>query len=69
MFSDKIDNLVKSLQQSCIALFQRIDNNLLKSSSDKGHFLINSNKNITVKTGEFEIEKSNCETFFGVELD
>ena len=38
----------------------------LKNNPAKCHLLVSSDKNITVKIGEYEIENSECEKLFGV---
>ena len=62
---DNIGDLIKSLEEASTALFQWIDNNLLKNNAGESHVLIGSNENITVKIGE----NSECEKLLGVKLD
>ena len=64
---DNIDDLIKSLKEASTSVFQRFDNNLLKSNPDKCHLPISS-KNVTVPVGEYEIENSKCEKLLGVKL-
>ena len=59
--ADNIDDIIKSLETTSTALFQWFDTNFLKSNPGEFHLLINSNENTTVKIGECEIEKSDCE--------
>ena len=59
--ADNIDDIIKSLKKTSTALFQWFDTNFLKSNPGEFHLLINSNENTTVKIGECEIEKSDCE--------
>ena len=57
-----------NIEEAPIALFQWFYNNLLKKNFDKCHLLISSNKNTTVKFGEYEIQNSECEELLGVKL-
>ena len=69
VISDNIDYIIKSLEEASIALFQWVDNNLLKSNPDKCHLLISSNENVTVHVDKYEIVNSKCEKLLGVKLD
>ena len=40
-----------------------------KSNPDKCHLHINSNENVTVHVGEYEIENSKCKKLLGIKLD
>ena len=59
--ADNIDDIIKSLEKTSTALFQWFGTNFLKNNPGEFHLLINSNENTTVKIGECEIEKSDCE--------
>ena len=66
--ADNIDDIIKKLEEASTALFQWFDNNLLKRNPGKCHLPINSDENITIKIGEYEIEDSECEILLGVKL-
>ena len=63
------DVVADNIEEASAALFQWFNNNLLKKNPDKCHVLISSNKNITVKIGEYEVENSECEELLGAKLD
>ena len=52
------DIVADNIEKAPTALFRWFDNNLAKNNPDKYHLLVGSNENITVKTGEYEVENS-----------
>lgn len=67
--ANKIDDLIKSLEETSTTLFQWFDSTLLKSKSDKCHVLISSNEKVIVQVGEYEIEISKCEKLLDAKLE
>ena len=63
------DIVADNIEEASTALFQWFYNNLFKNNPDKCNLLISSNKKITVKIGEYEIQNSECEELLGVKLD
>ena len=64
-----IDNLIASLEEASESLFTWFDNNLMKSSTDKCHLLVSSNKKVTIKIGSQEIANAKREKLLGIHLD
>ena len=64
-----IDNLIASLEEASKSLFTWFDNNFMKSSADKCHLLVSSNKKVTTKIDSQEIANAKCEKLLGVHLD
>ena len=52
IIADNIDDLIKSMDEASIVLFQWFNNNLFKTNPGKSHLLISSNENITFHVGK-----------------
>ena len=58
---NNIDNAIASLEQVSDALFNWFENNRLKNNGDKCHVLVNTNKPVGIKIGDYTIDNSECE--------
>ena len=45
--ANHIDSLIASLEEASTSLFTWLDNNLMKSNTDKCHLLVSSNEKVT----------------------
>ena len=54
IIGDNLNDLIKSLEEPSIFLFQWFDNNVSKSSPEKCHLLVSRNENVTVHVGGYE---------------
>ena len=52
IIADNIDYLIKSLEEASTALFQWLDDNLLKSNSDKCYPQLSSNEDVAIHVSE-----------------
>ena len=50
-------------------MFKWFKDNLFNGNSDKCHLLVSTNEKTKINTGEFSIEKSDCEKLLGVKID
>ena len=66
---NNIEDVIISLEQASVDLFNWFKNNHLKSNADKCHILISTNKPVSVNIGNYTIEKSACEKLLGVKID
>ena len=69
VIADNIDDLIKSLGEAFLSLFQWFDNNLLKIHPIKCNLLISRNENVTLHVRECEIENSKCDKLLGLKVD
>ena len=54
--SDNIDDLIASLKKFSKDLLKWFDDNLIKSNSDKCHFLVSPYKKIKMEIDDFKIK-------------
>ena len=66
---DNIENVIASLEEATNALFDWFDSNHLKSSPDKCHALVSTNKHLNMKVCDYTIGNSQCEKLLGVKID
>ena len=63
-----IDSVFTSLEQVSDALLNWFINNRLKNNVDKFHVLLNMNKPVGIKIGNYTIDNSECQKLLGVKL-
>ena len=66
---NNINNFIASEEQVSDALFNWFKNNRLTNNVDKCHVLVNTNKPVGIKIGDYTIENSDCEKLLGVKID
>ena len=64
---NNIDSVIESLEQVSDALFNWFKNNRLKNSVVECHILVNTNKPVNIKIGDYTID--NSEKLLGVKID
>ena len=64
-----IEDVINSLENDSIKLFNWFVENQIKENKDKCHLLISGNENITINVDGNIIEKRICEKLLGVNVD
>ena len=68
VIADDINGVTTSLEKASKALFEWLENNLLKSNADKCHLLVSSSEAVNLRVSEYDIKNSECEKLLGVKL-
>ena len=66
---NNIDKIIASLEQFSDTLINWFKNNRLKNNFDKYHVIVNTNKPIRIKSGDYAVENIECEKLVGVKID
>ena len=64
-----VEDVIESLERASVSLFRWFENNLLKGTLDKCHFLVSTSQEVSLNINNFKIENSNCEKVLGVKFD
>ena len=67
--ADKIDGVIKSLEEASKILFKWFSDNLMKINANKCHFLVCTNNTVKIKIGNFDITNCKSEKLLGVKFD
>ena len=67
--SDSIEDVIRILENDSIKLFKWFSDNMMKANKDKCHVIVSSNKHVSMKLDNIEIENNNCERLLGVKID
>ena len=67
--TDNIDGAIKSLEKASEILFKRLNDNLMKSNTEKCHLLVSTYNTVKIKTGNFHIINSKREKLLGVKCE
>ena len=65
----KIDNVIRTLENDSVRLFKQFSNNQTKANKDKCHLLLSNKERVAMKIGETEIKSSNGENLVGIKID
>ena len=65
---NNIDNVIASLEQVSDALFNWFKKIRLKNNVDKRDVLVNTNKSVGIKIGDYATDNSECEKLLGVKM-
>ena len=63
--ADKIDGVIKSLEEASEILFKWFNDNLMRINADKCHLLVSTNDTVKIKIGNFKITNSNIVPLYG----
>ena len=66
---DSIDDVIKSLEDDSITLFNWFQDNQMKANNDNYHLITSKRSCMNLKIGNINIENSTCEKLLGVEVD
>ena len=69
VIADKIDGVIKSLEEASEILFKWFNGNLMRINADKCHLLVSTNNTVKMKIGNFDITNSKSEKLLGVKFD
>ena len=61
--------MLESLKRTSIPPFRWFENNLLKSSADKCHFLVSTSQKVSLNVNNIKAINSDCKKRLGVEFD
>ena len=64
-----LEDLVESLERASLSLFRWFQNNLLKGNAGKCHFLVSTNKEVSLHANTFKTKNYDCEKLLGVKFD
>ena len=67
--ANTLDEVIQSLEQDCIMLFQWFYDNQMKANISKCHLLVNKKNEVTIRIGETEIRNSEYEKLLGIKVD
>ena len=67
--ADDINGVIRSLEEASKTLFEWLENNLLKSNTDKCHLLVSSSDAVNLRVREYDIKTSECRKLLGVKFD
>ena len=67
--SDRIEDVIKILENDSIKLFKWFSGNMMKANKDKCHLIVSSNEDVSMKLENIEIENSNCQRLLGIKID
>ena len=67
--SDFDKKKIESLKRTSIPPFRWFENNLLKSSADKCHFLVSTSQKVSLNVNNIKAINSDCKKRLGVEFD
>ena len=67
--SDSIEDKIRILENDSIWLFKWFSDNIMKANKNKCHLIVSSNKHVSMKLDNTEIEYNNCERLLGVTID
>ena len=66
---DRIDDVIKSLEDDSINLLKWFLGNQMKANNDKCHLITSKQSCMNLKIGNIKIENSTCEKLLGVKVD
>ena len=66
---DRIDGVIKSLEDDSINLLKWFLDNQMKANNDKCHLITSKQSCMNLKIGNIKIENSTCEKLLGVKVD
>ena len=69
VIADDINGVITSLEKASKALFEWLENNLLKGNANKCHLLVKSSDAVNFRVSEYDIKNSECEKLLGVKFD
>ena len=69
MTADNVDDLITSLGQASIVLFEWFKNSLLKSNAEKCHLLVSTSNRVSINVDRFKIDKSGTIKLLGAKFD
>ena len=61
--------IIKSLEEDSIKLFQWFADKQIKANHDKCHLLVTGKKDVTISARGFKIKNTECEKLFGIKID
>ena len=67
--SGSIEDVIRILENDSIKLFKWFSDNIMKANKNKCHLVVSSNKHVSMKLDNTEIEYNNCERLLGVKID
>ena len=69
VLGDSIDDVIKSLEDHSVNLYQWFLDSQKKANSDKCHLITSKQSCMNLKTGNINIENSTCEKLLGVKVN
>ena len=66
---DKLESVIKELEQPAKLLFQWFSDNQIKGNEDKCHILISTKEKVCVNIDTTQIINSKCEKLLGIKID
>ena len=67
--SNDVSWLKKRLEDASKELLKSLDDNIVKSSPDKCHLLVNANDNVVIRIGNFQMEDAKREKLSNIQFD
>ena len=67
--SNDVSWLKKRLEDASKELLKSLDDNIVKSSPDKCHLLVNANDNVVIRIGNFQMEDAKREKLSDIQFD
>ena len=69
IIDDNMDDLITSLDEAAITLFEQFENSLLKSNADNCNLLVSTKDSVSINVTGNKIGKRNTEKLLGVNFD
>ena len=66
--ADTIDEVIKRLETASVKLFKWFADNQMNTNQDKCHLIVDTNENIPMHIGPFEIQNTSCEKVLGIKV-
>ena len=67
--AENLDEVIKSLEEDSIKLFQLFSDNQMKANHDKCHILVSGKNNVTMSASGFKIKNTECEKLLEIKVD
>ena len=67
--AENLDEVIKSLEEDSIKLFQLFSDNQMKANHDKCHILVSGKNNVTMNASGFKIKNTECEKLLEIKVD
>ena len=67
--AENLDEVIKSLEEDTIKLFQLFSDNQMKANHDKCHILVSGKNNVTMNASGFKIKNTECEKLLEIKVD
>ena len=66
---ENLDDVIKSLEEDSIKLFQWFSDNQMKANHDKFHLLVSGKNNVTMNANGLKQKSTECEKLLGIKVE